>query len=75
MNPGDILNKESKNKLNKIKKIEKVVDRENVIYRAIEHIFCFKNFKTIVAKTFGRDIYNVEITLREAYEDQSNLLL
>ena len=75
MNPEDILNKESKNEINKIKNIEKAVDRENIIYRAIEYIFCFKNFKTIVAKTFGRDNYNVEITLEEAYENQSNLLV
>ena len=33
MNPEDILNDEGKNELNKIKEIEKTVDREKIIYR------------------------------------------
>ena len=33
----------------------------------------FKNFQTI--KTFGRDIYNGDITLKQADEDQNNLLI
>ena len=53
--------------------IEKSVNRENLIYRASEYIYSFKNFKTI--KTFGRDIYNDEITLKEADNDQTNLLV
>ena len=53
--------------------IEKSVNRENLIYRASEYIYSFKNFKTI--KTFGRDIYNDEITLKEADNDQENLLV
>ena len=34
MIPENILNEEAKNELNKIKEIEKTVDRENFVYRA-----------------------------------------
>ena len=68
----DILNKETKNELNKIKEIEKTVDRENLIHRASEYTYIFKTFKKI--KAFGRDIRNGETNLKEAVEDQSRLL-
>ena len=48
--------------MNKIKEIEKTAGRENLIYRASEYTYSFKNFQTI--RTFGKDIYNVEITLK-----------
>ena len=47
-------------------------DRERVVYRASEYIYNFRNFWTI--KTFGRYIYEHEITLEEANIDQDNLL-
>ena len=47
---------EAKKEMDKIMEIEKTVDRENLIYRASEHAYIFKNFQTI--KTFGRDMYN-----------------
>ena len=47
-------------------------DRERVVYRASEYIYNFRNFWTI--KTFGRYIYEREITLEEANIDQDNLL-
>ena len=56
-----------------IVEIEKTVDREKLIYRASEYTYSFKRFQII--KTFGRDIYNGEITLKEADNDQSNLLV
>ena len=58
-------------KIDKILEIGKTVDREQLVYRASEYIYSFQNFRTI---TFGRDIYNEEITLKEAEEEQSNLL-
>ena len=73
MIPEDILNEEAKNELNKIKEIEKTVDRKNLVYRANEHAYSFKNFKTI--KTFGRDIYNGKIASKEIDEDKINLLV
>ena len=53
--------------------IEKIVDREKLIYRAGKYTYSFKNFQAI--KIFGRDIYNGKITLKEADEDQTNLLV
>ena len=49
-----------------------MVERENLVYRTNEYTFSFKNFPT--KNTFGRDIYNSKITLKEADENQSNLL-
>ena len=50
-----------------------MVDRENLVYRTNEYTYSFKNFRSI--NTFGRDIYNGKITLKETDEDQSNLLV
>ena len=65
-------NNEAKKELDKITEIEKTVDREKLTYRASEYTYSFQNFRT--AKTFGRDIYEGRITLKEADEGQSNLL-
>ena len=45
--------------------MKKTVDRKNLVY---EYTYSFENFQTI--KTFGGDIYNIEITLEEASEYQ-----
>ena len=42
------------------------------MYRASEYTYSCQNFRT--KKTFGRDIYNDKITLKEAEEEQSSLL-
>ena len=47
--------------------IEKTVERENLIYRASEYTYSLK--------TFGRDIYNSEISLKDAHNDQTNFLV
>ena len=62
---------EAKEELNKILKIEKNVDREKLVYDAGKHKDDFRKFNTI--RTFGEDIYNGRITLKEADEDQSDL--
>ena len=59
------LTEEAKNELNKIKEIEKTVNREKLVYRTK---YSFKSFRNI--NTFGRDIYNSKIILKEANEDQ-----
>ena len=59
--------------MDKIVEIEKTVNREKLIYRANEYTYSFKHFQT--SKTFGRDICNGEITLKEADNDQTNLLV
>ena len=65
-------NDETIKELDKIKEIEKNVDREKIIYEKDEDTYSFKNFQTI--KTFGRDIYKGKITIKEADEYQANLL-
>ena len=67
------LSEEVKKELNKIKEIEKTVDREKFVYRTNEYTYTFKNFLTI--HTFGREIYNGKITLKQADEDQGSLLV
>ena len=63
--PKNLLNNdEGKKELNKIKEIEKNVDREKLIYEINEYTNSFKNFQT--TKTFGRDIYEGKITLEKA---------
>ena len=57
---------------NKIKEIEKNVDKENLIYKTNKHTYDFRKFNTI--RTFGEDIYDGKITLEEADESQSDLL-
>ena len=65
--PNDALNNdEAKKELDKIKEIEKNVDREKLIYETNEYTYSFKNFQTI--KTFGRDIYEGKTTIKEADE-------
>ena len=65
-------NDEATKELDKIKEIEKTVDREKLVYRASEYTCNFRNFRTI--RTFGRYIYEAKIPLEEANEDQANLL-
>ena len=69
--PENILN-EALKEIDKISEIEKTVDREKLVYRASEYTYSFQNFRTI--RTFGRDIYNGEITIEEADKDQASLL-
>ena len=49
-----------KKRLIKLKKQKK----EKLIYETNEYTYSFKNFQTI--KTFGRDIYEGKITIKEA---------
>ena len=67
-----LINNKAKKELDKIKEIEKSVDREKLIYETNEYTYSFKNFQTI--KTFGRDIYEGKITIKEADEYQADLL-
>ena len=74
MIPNDALNNdEAKKELDKIKEIEKSVDREKLTYKTDEYTYSFKNFLTI--KTFGRDIYEGKITIKEADEFQTNFFI
>ena len=64
-------NNEAKKDLDKIKEVEKNIDREKLIYETDECKYSFKKFQTI--KTFGRDIYEGKITIKEADEYQADL--
>ena len=64
-------NDEAKKELDKIKEIEKDVDTEKLVYETNECTYSFKNFQT---KTFGRDIYEGEITIKGADKYQTDLL-
>ena len=59
--------------LDKFKEIEKNVDREKLVFETNEYTFSFQNFQTI--KTFGKDIYDGIITVKEADDYQTNLLV
>ena len=52
--PENTLSEEAKNEINKIKEVEKMVDREWLYYRINEYTFNFQNFWTL--NTFLRDI-------------------
>ena len=73
MIPENTLSEEAKNELNKIREVEKTVDREKIYYRTNEYTYNFQNFRT--ANTFGRDIYNGKITVKESNENQDELLV
>ena len=67
-----LINDEAKKELDKIKEIEKNVDREKLVYETNEYKYSFKNFQII--KTFGRDIYKGKLTIKEADKYQTDLL-
>ena len=72
--PNDAVNNnEAKKEVDKIKEIEKKVDREKLIFETNECTYSFKNFQTI--KTFGQDIYEFKIMIEEADKHQTNLLV
>ena len=67
MIPENTLTEEAKYELKRIKEIEKMIERENLVYRTNENTYSFKIFQTI--NTFGKSIYNSTITLKEADKD------
>ena len=60
-----------KRSLIKLRK-QKKIQTEKFIYKTDEYTYSFKNFQTI--KTFGRDIYEGKITIKEADEYPAGLL-
>ena len=73
MIPNNVFaNDETKKEFNKIKEIEKNVDREKLLYKANGNTYDFRKFNTI--RTFGKNIYEVKINLEEPDKDQSDLL-
>ena len=70
--PENTLSEEAKNELNKIKDIEKMVNREE-LYKTNKYAYNFPIFGTI--RTFVGDIYNGTVTEKEADGNQSYLLV
>ena len=70
--PEDYYSVKIKNELNKIKEHEKKVNRDYMVYYSSKEPFDFRIFKTI--RSFGDDIYNSEITINEADQEQSGLV-
>ena len=70
--PENILNDEAKKELDQISEIKKNLNREKLVYKTYTRTYDFQNFQTI--RTFARNIYNGEISLEEANEDQGKLL-
>ena len=68
--PENKWSEEAKNNLNKIKKIEKAIDREN--FKRAKNTYNFQTFRGI--STFGRNIYSGTITKEKFDKDQSDLL-
>ena len=76
MIPNDAKNNdEAKKALDKIKEIEKNVDRQKLIYETNEYTYSFKNYQKNFQKTLGRDIYEGKITIKEVDEYQTELLV
>ena len=65
-------NDEAEREFDKIKDIEKNVDREKLIYETNAYTYSFKKNQTI--KNFGRYIYQGKITIEEADKYQTYLL-
>ena len=63
----------NKNETEKIKDIEKMINREDSIFETNKHIFNFQQFETI--RSFAKNIFGGKFTLHNADESQSNLLL
>ena len=49
------------------------MDRGKLVYKTNEYTYSSENFQTI--KTFGKDIYDGTITLKEADDYQTDLLV
>ena len=56
-------NDEAKKELDKIKEIEKNVDREKLVYKTNEYTYSFKNFQTI--KTLVEIFMRVNLRLKK----------
>ena len=70
--PTENLNPEIINEIKRIEEIEKQIDRNKMVYKGINKIYDFRNFKTI--RAFGNEIRNNVISLDTANIEQGNLL-
>ena len=72
---NDFLSEETISEVNKIKEIEQKINGNDLIYKTgnkkKEKKYDFQKFKTI--RSFGRDIYSINLSLDDALEEQVNL--
>ena len=67
--PYNQLSEEAKNEVGKVKKIEKILNRENLVYKTDNYTYSFQKFETI--RSFAKTIINSKVNLNDADEDQS----
>ena len=72
---NDFLSEETISEVNKIKEIEQKINGNDLIYKTGNKKkgkkYDFQKFKTI--RSFGRDIYSINLSLDDALEEQVNL--
>ena len=70
--PTENVNPEIINEIEIVEEIEKMVDRNKMVYKGTNKTYDFRNFKTI--RTFGNEIRNNVVSLDTANIEQANLL-
>ena len=71
--PKDQLNEEAIAEIYRIKKTEKMVNKEASIFETSKYVYNLQQFETI--RSFAKNILGDKITLNNDDEDQSNLLV
>ena len=71
--PEDQLNEEAKKEIEKIKEIEKMVNREDLTFETNKHVWNFQQLWSL--RSFAKSIFDDENTLNYANKDQSSLLV
>ena len=71
--PEDQLSEETKNETETIKEIGNRVNREDLIFEEDSYINNFQQSEII--RSFAKNVFNGKITLNNADENQSNLLV
>ena len=71
--PEDRLNEGAKKGNERIEEIEEMVNRGYIIFETNKHVNDFQRFETI--RCFAENFLGGEVTLNNADEDQSNLLV
>ena len=70
--PTEKFNLEIINEIKRIEEIEKIFDRDKMVYESTGRIYDLRGFKTI--RTYGNDIRNNVTSLKAANLEQANLM-
>ena len=71
--PEDQIKEETKKEIQKIKEIEKMINREDLIFKTGENTNNFQQFEKRIS--FAENVFSSKTTLNNADEDQANLLV